>query len=305
MARKNNITEPKPLKTVKVACAQLAIDIDNPADNLRLAVSAIEAALEQGAKIIVLPELASSGYMFNSMDEAKELAEPLDGRTIKGWTKALQGTDAIVIGGLNESHKDGHLYNSVVLVSENGAEHTYRKIHLWGSEQLFFTPGNKPPTVIETVHGKVAVGICYDAYFPELSRAVALAGAQLLVLPTNAPRNIPGEPSPPASFGTTPMQLNIWAGMAHVNGMFVAGCDRCGPERGVEWIGVSAIFDESGLPLATHPADFGPALLLADCVLEKADNKVRGPKNHLLNDRRPEVYPTTGTGAKIKKISII
>jgi predicted amidohydrolase len=84
--------------------------------------------------------------------------------------------------------------------------------------------------------------------------------------------------------------------------MFIAGCDRCGPERGVVWIGGSAIIDESGLVLASHPSDHGPGLLIADCDLDKADNKVRGPRNDLLGDRRPDVYPQIGEGVEIRQI---
>ena len=140
-----------------------------------------------------------------------------------------------------------------------------------------FSLATRAPSIVKhAAWQRIAVGICYDAYFPELARAVALSGAQLLVLPTNAPRNLPGEPPPPASFGDTPMQIQIWSSIAHVNGVFVAGCDRCGPERGVEWIGGSAIIDNNGVVLDKHPDDFGRKILIADCDLSLADNKVQG-----------------------------
>jgi len=278
------------MSVTTIACAQLPLDIEDHDINFKLTTGAIKEACSKGADIIVLPELASSGYMFESIEEARSRSELLNGKTITAWSKALAGTNAVVIGGFCEDGEDGNLYNSVVLVTANGAEHVYRKVHLWGSEQLYFKPGDKAPAVIKTVHGRVAISVCYDAYFPEFARAVALAGAQLFVLPTNAPRNIPGEASPPASFGDTPMQLKIWSAMAHVNGMFVAGCDRCGPERGVDWVGASAIFDNYGLMLAEHPEDFGSGLLFAECDLPAADNKVRGSRNDLLKDRRPDLY---------------
>ena len=291
-------------KSVRIACAQLDLTVEDPIRNAHKGEAAIREAIEQGAKVIILPELATSGYVFKSKSEAQSKSEPIDGPTMTRWASALNGTDAIVIAGFCEQAQDEQLYNSVALLTSNGVKHVYRKVHLWGDEKRAFEPGGKAPTIVQTAHGRIAVGICYDAYFPELARAVALAGAQLLVLPTNAPRNLPGEPPPPASFGDTPMQIQIWSSIAHVNGMFVAGCDRCGPERGVEWIGGSAIIDNNGVVLDKHPDDFGPKILIADCDLSQANNKVRGSRNDLLEDRRPDVYPTTGEGPAIREIDL-
>ena len=288
----------------RIACAQLALDVERPASNIEVSLEYIEQAVKSGADIIVLPELASSGYMFASKEEAIEVAEKADGRSIKAWSGPLKGTSTIVVAGFCETGEGDALHNSVVLLNSDGAQHVYRKVHLWGDEKKVFEPGDKAPSIVNTQHGRVAVGICYDAYFPELARAVAIANAQLMVLPTNAPRNLPGEPPPPASFGDTPMQIKIWSSIAHVNGIFVAGCDRCGPERGVEWIGGSAIIDQNGVVLANHPEDYGPGLLLADCDLSQADSKVRGSRNDLLSDRRPDVYPSMGVGPEIEHVDL-
>ncbi len=290
--------------SVRIACAQLDLTVEDPSRNSQEGDAAIRDAINRGARIIVLPELATSGYMFESEAEARSRSERTDGPTLTRWAALLEDSDAIVIAGFCELASDDNLYNSVALLTSSGVKHVYRKVHLWGDEKRSFQPGDRAPAVIRTPHGRIAVGICYDAYFPELARAVALSRAQLLVLPTNAPRNLPNEPPPPASFGDTPMQIQIWSSIAHVNGMFVAGCDRCGPERGVEWIGGSAIIDNNGVVLDKHPEDFGAKILIADCNLSEADNKVRGSRNNLLDDRRPDVYPTMGEGPAVTEIDL-
>lgn len=291
-------------KPVRIACAQLDLSVENQSHNVEQGESAIEEALKAKCRVVVLPELATSGYMFESEKEARSKSERADGPSLVRWSKVLQGSDAIVITGFCELGEDNKLHNSVALLTAEGVKHVYRKVHLWGDEKQYFQPGDKAPSVVRTRHGRIAVGICYDAYFPELARAVALSRAQLLVLPTNAPRNLPGEPPPPASFGDTPMQIQIWSSIAHVNGMFVAGCDRCGPERGVVWIGGSAIIDNNGVVMDKYPEDFGPKLLMAACDLTQADNKVRGSRNNLLSDRRPEIYPSNGRGPAVQEIEL-
>src|SRR6202044_4160254 len=112
------------------------------------------------------------------------------------------------------------------LAAPGGVRAVYRKAHLWNAESDFFTPGTAPPPVVDTAFGAIGMMICYDAEFPEWVRRPALAGADLLAVPTNWP----AEPVPP---GERPnVVLNVQAA-AFANRMFVADACRVGAERGV------------------------------------------------------------------------
>ena len=252
--------------------------------NRRLTREAVREAVAAGARIVVLPELATSGYVFDSPDEARACAEPASGPTLAGWADAAGG-DAVVVGGFCELGDDGALYNSAAVVDGSGVLAVYRKIHLWDREQLFFEPGRARAPVLETRVGRIGVAVCYDLWFPEIVRGLALGGAELIALPANFPRF----PRPEER----PMEVTLAMAAAHVNHLFLAICDRCGPERGVDWVGGSVVCDEQGWVLAGPPADFGPGLIVADCDLSRARDKAWNERNDLLGDRRPELYPAT------------
>ena len=217
---------------VRVAACQVSLRVGEVARNRAAALEAIFAAAAAGASVIVLPELAPSGYVFESPAEARAAAEPAGGPTVTEWAAAAADLGVVIIGGFAELGADGRLYNSAVLADPGGPRAVYRKAHLWDAESDFFTPGTAPPPVIDTAFGRIAMMICYDAEFPEWVRRPALAGADLLAVPTNWP----AEPVPP---GERPnVVLNI-QGAAFANRMFVAAACRVGAERGVSWVGGS------------------------------------------------------------------
>jgi predicted amidohydrolase len=277
---------------VRIAAAQLSLQIADLAANRAAAAAAIAAAAGLGARIIVLPELTPSGYVFGDPAEARSLSEPADGPTARGWAALAAEHDVVIIGGFAELGDDGTLYNSAMLVDRSGPRAVYRKAHLWDAEADFFATGAEPPPVIDTAFGRIAMMICYDVEFPEWVRLPALAGAELLAVPTNWP----AEPVPA---GERPMvTVNVQVA-AFANRMFVAAACRCGDERGVSWVGGSIIAGPDGYPLA-GPASVGdetgrpdPAsleLLIADCDLRLARDKATSPRNDMHADRRPELY---------------
>jgi 5-aminopentanamidase len=268
---------------VRVACAQLAPVVGDLDVNRRLTREAVHDAVAAGVRIVVLPELATSGYVFESVEEARSCAEPADGPALRGWSEEAAAGDAVVVGGFCELGEDRIVYNSAAVVDGRGVLAVYRKIHLWDREQLFFEPGSEPAPVVETAWGRIGVGVCYDLYFPELARSLALAGADLVALPANFPRF-----PPPA--GERPMEVSLAMTTAHLNHAFVAVCDRCGPERGADWAGASVICDEWGWVLDGPPDGFGPGLVVADCDLSRAREKAWNERNDALGDRRPELY---------------
>lgn len=262
---------------VRVSCCELAPVVGDLAGNLDRASTAVRAAARAGADVIVLPELATSGYCFESPDEARRLALGADDGIFAEWAELAAGS--VVVAGFAERGEDGNLFNSAVLLCDD-LRVVYRKVHLWNTEQLFFTPGDRPAPVAETPVGRIAVMVCYDMEFPEMTRAVALRGADLLAVPTNWPwvDRPEGQPAP---------EILIAMAAARVNRMPIACCDRRGVERGQRWNQATAILDESGWPVATA-ADTGVATAVLD--LSQARNKTLSARNDALADRRPDVY---------------
>jgi 5-aminopentanamidase len=265
-----------------VACCQLAPQVGHLAANRELAATAIADAASRGAAIVVLPELMSSGYVFESQAEARALAEPPDGPTVTGWARLAAEHDLVIVGGFCEAAGD-EVFNSAALVDASGLRVVYRKAHLWDAEPRWFARGAAPPPVVATRHGRIGVMICYDLEFPEWVRLPALAGAQLLC----APVNWPAYPRPD---GERPAEVVRVQADAAVNRMLIAVCDRIGDERGVAWVGGSVIVDADGWPLAGGSAGREPATLVADCDLGAALDKAVSPNNDVFGDRRPELY---------------
>jgi predicted amidohydrolase len=268
---------------VQVAAVQLCLQVGDVRRNRAGALAAIGAAADQGARVIVLPELTPSGYVFASPAEARSLAEPADGATVSQWAAAAADRGVVIVGGFDELGADGQLYNSAALVDPGGVRAVYRKVHLWDAESDFFVPGSAPSPVVATEFGAIAVMICYDVEFPEWVRRPALAGADLLAVPTNWP----AEPVPP---GERPMVVANVQAAAFANRMFIAAACRCGPERGVSWVGGSLIAGPDGYPLAGPAGPDDPALLVAACDLARARDKATSARNDPHRDRRPALY---------------
>lgn len=268
-----------------VACAQLALDVEAPEANREAATAAIRAAAEQGAQVIVLPELTPSGYALADAEEARRRAEPVAGPTVSGWAALAAELGVVVVGGFCELGDDGRVCNAAVLVDPSGVRAVYRKVHLWDREPELFAAGDAPPPVVETAFGRIGVVVCYDLEFPEWMRTVALAGADLVCAPVNWPRF-------PAPEGERPMEVVRVQAQAAFNRIFVAACDRSGGERGVDWVGGSTVVDPDGWPL-TAPLGTGPGLALARCDLSRARDKRVGDRNDVHRDRRPELYGRT------------
>jgi len=247
-------------------------------------------------QIVLFPELASSGYVFESLDEARSCGEPADGPTVSAWVVGAAHFGMVVIGGFAELGDDGSLYNSAAVVGPDGLLAVYRKTHLWDREKLWFTPGSEPPPVVETPFGRIGLAVCYDLYFPELTRGLALAGADLIALPANLPLF-------PRPEGERPVEIALAQATAHVNKVWVAVCDRAGPERGVEWTGASCIVDPDGWLAAGPVHDYGSGLIGADCDLSLSRGKAWGERNDVVKDLRPELYSSPRPASEPSRIA--
>lgn len=267
-----------------VICRQLAPRIGDLASNCRLSVAAVQSAVAAGAGIIILPELVTSGYVFESRHEAVSVAITPDDPLFTTWAHELTLSPppdgAVVIAGFVEYGEDGTLYNSAAVVDAGGLRAVYRKVHLWDREKLWFAPGDDLPPVVETPAGRIGVAICYDLEFPELVRHLALAGADLIAVPTNWPLVArPAHEHPP--------EVVIAMAAARTNRVAIACCDRRGTERGVEWTAGTTIIGSDGWPLAVADSTDQACV---DLDLGSARDKRLSEHNDALGDRRPDVY---------------
>jgi predicted amidohydrolase len=273
-----------------IAVAQLAPVIGDPGASRRAAAGAVAEAAAAGAGLVVLPELCDSGYVFGTAAEARGLATPADDSpTLRQWQALATAHATVIIGGFCELGGDGRLYNSAAVVDASGTRAVYRKAHLWDREKLVFTAGDAPPPVVTLPYGRVAVVICYDLELPEWARLPALGGADLIAAPVNWP-------AVPRPAGERPAEVVKAQADAATNGVFIAVADRCGTERGVEWIGGTVIIAPDGYPLAGPVVADRPAVLTADCDLTRARDKRISDHNELMADRRPELYSPVTSG---------
>jgi predicted amidohydrolase len=264
----------------RIACQQLSPTLGDLNANRALTWAAIREAIDAGAEVIVLPELITSGYMFRDPEEAALAAISPDHEILGEWGAAAAEAGVLIVGGFCELGDDGRVYNSAAAFDRSGLRAVYRKLHLWDHEKLVFTPGSDPPPVLDTQVGRVAMMVCYDQEFPELTRSVALAGAQLLAVPTNWP--LGDRPT-----GERPPEVVIAMATARVNKMAVACADRLGTERGQQWTGGSTIVGVDGWVAAERRE---PGLVIADVELETALNKRMAENADAFGDRRPELY---------------
>jgi predicted amidohydrolase len=264
----------------RIVCQQLAPVLGDLEANAELTIAAITAAIDAGADVVVLPELATSGYMFDSMEEAAAVAIEPDHAVLAGWARVAARGGAVVIGGFAERGEDDRVYNSAAVFDGDRLVGVYRKCHLWDQEKRWFTPGAEPPRVLDTRQGRIGVLVCYDLEFPEMTRTLALAGAELIAVPTNWPYV-------PRPTGERAPEVTIAMAAARSNRVFVACCDRAGTERGQAWNQGTAIIDIDGWVVASQP-EIGSAT--GDVTLAAARDKSYTGLADAFADRRPELY---------------
>ncbi|MDZ7370793.1 MAG: acyltransferase [candidate division KSB1 bacterium] len=230
------------------------------------------------ADLYVLPELFSSGYLFCSHEEVLELAEPIpQGPTTRRLLDIAREKRGLIVGGLPERHDD-RIYNSAVLVDERGVQAVYRKVHLFLEEKKWFSPGDRPFSTV-TING-ICLGlmICFDWFFPESVRSLALQGVQIICHPANLVL-----PYCQRAMVTRCLENRVFAVTANR-----VGCEERGGKR-LTFTGGSQITAPNGDVLASAPAD-RPCVTAVDIDPSAAADKHVTPLNDLFADRRPECY---------------
>jgi len=265
---------------MRVAVAQMEPRLAETERNLDAALERLEEAAAAGAQLLVLPECAIPGYMFDSAEEALPYAEEIPGPTTEAFERECARLGVHAITGLLERDGDT-LYNAAILVGPDGLIGSYRKTHLpFLGVDRFVTPGGEFK-VFDTALGRIGLIICYDLRFPEVTRTLALQGADMVALPTNFPM-------------AAKLQCDVIApARAAENRIYLLVANRVGKERWGEFCGWSQIVDPYGTRLA-EAGESEEALLVADVELEKARDKdyvVPGEYElYLFGHRRPELY---------------
>lgn len=273
---------------INVAALQLSLGSDDESENIDAVTQLVENAAGQGAQIILPPELFSGPYFCREEDEALfSLARPtLEHPSVIAMTRLAKKLGVAIPVSFFE--RDGHhYYNTIAMVDSDGEIiGTYRKSHIPDGpgyeEKFYFRPGNDGFKVWDIFGTKIGVGICWDQWYPECARAMALLGAELLFYPTA----IGSEPYD-AEFDTSRMWRRAMQGHSVSNCMPVIAANRIGKEGGQSFYGHSFITNEWGDLIA----DFGAAeegVLVATLDLALAARHRAGMG--FFRDRRPQLY---------------
>jgi N-carbamoylputrescine amidase len=273
--------------TVKVALIQMSCSPDVAA-NVEKAAAMVREAADAGARIVCLQELYTSRYFPQTVDVHNyELACPLTDRSVTVMQEIAAAKKAVVIVPIYECAQPGINFNTALVVDADGSIlGKFRKMHIPDApqylEKYYFTPGNLGYPVFKTAHGTIGIAICWDEWFPEVSRILSLKGAQIIFYPSA----IGSEPDHPGyssqeAWGTVIRSHGI------ANGLFVAAVNRVGREDDMRFYGGSFIGDPFGEVLARAE---GPSDQVVTAELDL--DRIRQFRDifQFHRDRRPETY---------------
>ena len=266
--------------------------------NLAESEQGIRNAAAAGAELVLLPELHAGVYFCQNEDPARfDQAEPVPGPTTQNLADLARELSVVIVASVFERRAAGLYHNTAVVLERDGSiAGRYRKMHIPDDpgyyEKFYFTPGDQGFAPIETSAGVLGVLVCWDQWYPEAARLMALAGAQILLFPTAIGWD-PGDPVPERE-----RQRDSWVTIqrAHAiaNGLPVVACNRVGheadPERrtdGIAFWGSSFLAGPQGEVLAQASAD-SPAVVVRDVDLGRTEVVRRiWP---FLRDRRIDAY---------------
>ena len=267
-----------------------------PAANLSLACARIREAAAQGAQVVCLPELFRSPYFCQSEDAVHfALAEPIPGPSTEALGAVARQAGVIVIASLFERRAPGLYHNTAVVIGADGAMvGSYRKMHIPDDpgyyEKFYFTPGDLGFCALGTPVGRLGILICWDQWYPEAARLVAMAGADIIFYPTA----IGWHPREKAQHGAA--QRDAWRtvqrGHAIANGLYIAAVNRVGCEMpagppGLEFWGTSFLSDPFGVVVAEASVDREETLIATVDPARIEEVRQAWP---FLRDRRIDAY---------------
>ncbi|WP_417884353.1 nitrilase-related carbon-nitrogen hydrolase [Vibrio rumoiensis] len=245
--------------------------------NLNKLSQAIEKALKKGAKLVVAPEMATTGYLYQTRKEIEPFVDTIPGVTSDILGKLAKKYDAYIVVGMPEKDSDtGIYYNSSVLVGPEGVVGKYRKTHLWEAEEHWSAWGDQGFPVFDTKLGKIAINICMDSGYFESARVPAVKGADIIAFPTNS----------------SIQAIYYNQARAMQNGVYIVEANRNNTEKDFHMVGMSAIWDPYGSKLVEAPFTSKDdkeknETQIVYATIDPSNYKVRDEK---LAGRRPELY---------------
>jgi predicted amidohydrolase len=260
---------------MRIGFFQFSPRFGRPEHNLNALAAAITGTR---ADLIVAPELALSGYLFTRKGEVEQMAQEVPGPATERLTEAAAEADCHLVVGLAERSAD-RLFNSAALIGPQGVVGVYRKVHLFHEEKLYFEPGDRGFPLFDIQGVKVGLLVCFDHFFPEAARTLALQGAQVICHPSNL---------------VLPEYGQLTTRVRSIeNRVFWILANRYGTEeregRALTYSGCSQITAENGEILARAQAE-GDSLTVVEVDPQRAKNKGVTDRNDLFADRRTELY---------------
>ncbi len=248
-------------------------------ENVARLCTLVEAAAEAGARVIVLPEMATTGYCFHDRAEVAPLVETVPGPTTAAFGAVAQRHGCYIAVGLAERDPASDLYyNTAALVGPEGVLSAYRKSHAFISEPRWAAEDTNRPPVVATPYGRLGLLICMDADYMEPARLLGVAGCDVALFPT--------------CWLDEKAPALAWMARAYENGMYFVAADRFGCERGVQFSGGSCVLDPDGAVVAMQ--DSGEAIVYGQIDLARTRTRPFAPEapDDKLADRRPGDYAT-------------
>ncbi|UCE11133.1 MAG: hypothetical protein JSW61_04130 [Candidatus Thorarchaeota archaeon] len=258
---------------LRVGFAQLEPKIMEAETNLAGAEEAIASARESNVDILVLPELANSGYVFESGDEVEAMSEVIPDGPFSRILQRGSSSGMMIVSGICE--RFGHVFsNSAAAFCDGEHAITYRKVHLFDRENHWFEAGDSKPPVFDYRDARFGLMVCFDWIFPEMARILAIDGAQIILHPANL---------------VLPYCQEAMITRSIENRVFTLTSNRVGLERGIQFSGKSQVTSPKGEVLVRANSS-GTSIDWVDIDLSLADDKMITKRNHVLKDRKPEMY---------------
>ena len=258
---------------IRLAVGQVQPKIGDKAWNTQQTRLLLQAAENESVDVVVLPELLNSGYVFRSRTEATSLSEEIPIGPFSMLLQEWSEKGRLVVSGVCEKRAD-KLFNSAAAFGDGELVAVYQKLHLFDRESEWFAAGQNEPPVIEYHGYRFGLMVCFDWAFPEVARILALKSAQVILHPANL---------------VLPYCQDAMITRSVENRVFTATANRIGLERGIQFSGMSQVISPRGEVLLRRGAT-EDGLFWVDIDPREADNKMITSRNHVLRDRRPEIY---------------
>ncbi|WP_017381673.1 nitrilase-related carbon-nitrogen hydrolase [Paenisporosarcina sp. TG-14] len=264
--------------TFKASCIQFNPILNEREKNIEALLNVVIEAAQNEAKLIITPEMATTGYYYKNREAISPFVDTIPGRTTARFEEIAKSFHTYIVIGMPEIDKETELYyNSAALIGPYGYIGKYRKVHLWESEAHWSALGDLGVPVFETEIGNIAINICMDSIFFESSRLAAVQGANILAFPTNS----------------SAQSVFLLQARAETNGLYVLSANRSNSEKGFHMIGASAIWSPLGEKLEESPHVTSleqpidePTIIYS--IIDKALYQNAGKAR--LQERKPDCY---------------